>query len=289
MFKACEPDLARKLPEIFPQAWAESFGQDRFGLWQGIYVNGETCRFRWIPPGSFWMGSPEEEQGRFDVEGPQHPVTLETGFWMAEITCTQALWQAVMKENPSRFKGRDLPVESASVDQVGRFIDTLNKMKPGLNVCLPSEAWWEYACRAGTGTAFWFGSSLSSDQANFHGGYPYDGGGEGEYRETTVPVKTFDPNPWGLYQMHGNVWEWCADRWHDTYEGAPDDGSVWLAGGDEDYVARGGSWGDDGWNLRSACRYHARYGFIDDYHGFRLARGPDSSRDGRHGILMREG
>ena len=280
MFKDCEPDLARKLPEVFPQAWAESFGQDRFGLWQGIYVNDEACRFRWIPPGSFLMGSEEDEKERYEDEGPQHLVTLETGFWMADTACSQALWQAVMKENPSEFKGRDLPVENVSFDLAGQFIDTVNQMKPGLDICLPSEAWWEYACRAGSVTPFWFGNSLSSDQANFDGNAPYAGGKRGKFRETTVPVTTFDPNPWGLYQMHGNVWEWCADHWYDTYEGAPNDGSAWLTGGDKNYVVRGGSWYGRGRILRSAYRSHARRVFIGDYFGFRLARGPNS-RQGR--------
>ena len=254
--------------------WASGMGYDAFGLFLAVDVAETDFVMRWIPPGSFLMGSDENEKERLRSEGPQHLVTLETGFWMADTACTQALWQAVMKKNPSRFKGRDLPVEKVSFDQTGKFIETLNQMKPGLNICLPSEAWWEYACRAGTETPFWLGGSLSSDQANFDGNYPYAGGRKGKYRETTVPVKRFDPNPWGLYQMHGNVWEWCADRWHDTYEGAPDDGSAWLTGGDKEPVVRGGSWSFPGRFLRSAWRARVRHVFIDDRFGFRLSRGP---------------
>ena len=229
---------------------------------------------RWIPPGEFMMGSPPNEPERFDVEGPQHQVRFAQGFWLAETACTQALWQAVMGENPSRFSD-DLqnPVENVSWQLAQQFIDKLNQQAPDLALRLPSEAEWEYACRAGTTTPFWFGTELSTEQANYDGNHPYANGETGEYRKKTMPVKTFNPNPWGLYQMHGNVWEWCTDRWHESYDGAPDDGSAWTADDSEYHVCRGGSWIFNGGCLRSA--YRNRDIFSAGNVGFRLARGPE--------------
>ena len=265
-----------QFPEVFPERWGQCFGQDNHGLWQGVYIADIELRLRWIPPGEFLMGSPPNEPERFDFEGPQHRVRFSQGFWMAETTCSQALWQTVMDKNPSQFSDDPQnPVDSVSRDLSREFIDRLNQLVPGLAVRLPSEAEWEYACRAGTTTPFWFGAELSTQQANYDGNYPHAKGKKGEYRKKTVPVKTFQPNPWGLYQMHGNVWEWCEDRWHDNYEGAPDDGSAWTTGDNEYHVCRGGSWINDGRNLRSACRGNDPIGIIDDNHGFRLARGPE--------------
>ena len=162
-----------------------------------LEFKGVQQTFCWIPPGKFLMGSPENQRSE---EGPQHEVTISKGFWMADTACTQALWQAVMGDNPSRFKGEDRPVEQVSWYDVRLFLSQLPyKFDPDL----PTEAEWEYACRAGTQTPFNLGASLSSDQANFYA--------PGMYRKGTVPVRSFPPNVWGLYQMHGNVWEWCAD------------------------------------------------------------------------------
>ena len=264
------------LPPLFPETWAESYGQDQYGLWQGAYIEDIETRFRWIPPGEFIMGSPPDEPERDDDEGPQHRVRIEYGFWLAETACTQALWQAVMGENPSYFKGEENPVEKVSWSVVKQFIERTNGRHPGLNLRLPSESEWEYACRAGTSTPFWFGSKLTTDKANFNGGYPYALGPKGEYRERTVPARHFQPNPWGLYQMHGNVWEWCEDRWHDNYKGAPEGGQPWLTGGNkEQSVLRGGSWIHLGGSLRSACRLHASPSNRYDFYGFRLARDPE--------------
>ncbi len=272
--------VSHLLPDIFPEPWAESYGQDDHGLWQGVYLHDIEVRFRWMPPGEFMMGSPEDEPERFEREGPQHRVRFVRGFWLAETACTQALWQAVMGENPSRFKGDELPVENVSWIDAQEFIERVNRAHPGLALRLPSEAEWEYGCRAGTSTPFWFGTELSTDRANYDGNYPYAGGKKGKDRQKTVPVKRFHPNPWGLYQVHGNVWEWCADPWHDTYEGAPDDGRVWEKDGDSKWaVLRGGSWLLYGRYVRSACRFHDhrdRAGLFGDFGGFRLARGPES-------------
>ena len=255
------------LPETFPESWARSHGQDDYGLWQGVYIRDIEIRFRWIPPGEFLMGSPEDEPERSDNEGPQHRVRFAQGFWLAETACTQALWRAVTGENPNRFKGDDRPVEDVSWDDIQAFLQQLNKAHPGLALRLPSEAEWEYACRAGTRTRYWFGDEIDHDKANYR-----------EKNEGTVPVTRYRRNPWGLYQVHGNVWEWCQDRWHESYQGAPEDGQPWETEGDrERAVLRGGSWVSLGWDLRSAHRpldHRDHADFLANY-GFRLARDPE--------------
>ena len=183
-----------------------------------------------IPTGSFLMGSPTSEESHFASESPQHKVTLET-FWMSQSPITQAQWVSVMGDNPSHFKGEDLPVECVSWHDAMEFCQRLSE-QTGDTYTLPSEAQWEYACRAGTTTPFHFGKTITPDQANYDGNYTYNGGPRGEYRQQTTPVGIFPPNDWGLYDMHGNVWEWCLDQWHPNYEGAPVDGSAWE-GGDE--------------------------------------------------------
>jgi len=140
---------------------------------------------------------------------------------------------------------------------------------------LPSEAEWEYACRAGTATPFWWGSSITPEQANYNGSVePYKGGGKkGECRQKTLPVKSFEPNPWGLYQVHGNVWEWCEDLWHGNYNGAPSDGSAWTTGGRGLRVLRGGSWNYYPRALRSAFRFYGSFlGLRTRFRGLRVAR-----------------
>ncbi len=183
-----------------------------------------------IPAGNFLMGSPTSEESHFTSESPQHKVTLNA-FWMSRSPVTQAQWVSVMGENPSHFKGNDLPVESVSWYDAMDFCRRLSE-QTGDIYTLPSEAQWEYACRAGTTTPFYFGETITPDQANYDGNYTYKGGPRGEYRRQTTPVGCFPPNAWGLYDMHGNVWEWCLDEWHSNYEGAPVDGSAWE-GGDE--------------------------------------------------------
>jgi len=261
-------DIDRLLPENFPDDWAESYGQDDYGVWQGVFVGDLEVRFRWIPAGDFQMGSMQNSD-----EQPIHQVTFDHGFWLAETTATQALWFEVMGDNPSRFnESLDLPVERVSWSNCQVMIKRLNGLKPELLARLPSESEWEYACRAGTTTAFSWGDAISAEQANFDGNHPVGGGAKGEYREKTMRVGRFKPNAWGLYQMHGNVWEWCEDRWHNNYNQAPIDGQAWVDGSSERRVCRGGSWLNSGEPLRSAYRSdwrdaHAR-------HGFRLARGP---------------
>jgi formylglycine-generating enzyme required for sulfatase activity len=145
--------------------------------------------------------------------------------------------------------------------------------KTGQAYGLLSEAEWEYCCRAGSATPFWWGSSITPSQANYDGNYFYAGGGEqGEYRGKTVPVDTFSPNPFGLYQMHGNVWEWVEDVYHGSYDGAPSDGTAWTTGGSGHRVLRGGSWGDNPGNLRAASRSRCSPGYRISLVGFRLSR-----------------
>jgi len=215
-----------------------------------------------IPAGSFKMGS-----DAYDREKPIYDVMLKE-FWMGKYAVTQQQWQAVMGTNPSNFQGENLPVEKLSWHDARTFCQKLSK-KTGKEVRLPTEAEWEYACRAGTNTAYAFGSTLTPNQANFGN------------QKRTVDVDSFAPNAWGLYQMHGNVWEWCLDEYHENYSAKSD---RLKKNGDEAWgdlnvhkedkrlrLLRGGSWVSDPDNCRSACRViiHAdgrSYSF-----GFRVA------------------
>jgi formylglycine-generating enzyme required for sulfatase activity len=258
-----------------PPDFADAWGRDEIGAWfefSAESADGKrvTQRLRWVAPGRFFMGSPETEPGRWPNEGPRHEVVVGQGFWMFDTTCTQALWQAVMAENPSRFKAPDRPVERVSWHDCLRFVERL----PHLGLTLPSEAQWEYACRAGTTTPFSFGSMVTTDQINYDGNYPYPGCPVGPNRRRTVPVASLPANPWGLYEMHGNVWEWCADEWHATYDGAPTDGRAWVDGAANrgaGRVLRGGSWSLSARNARSAYRFAFDANFCDVFLGFRCA------------------
>ena len=205
---------APRHPPAFPPTWASAWGDDVYGLWAELTLPDTdiTQRLRWIEPGEFWMGSPKDDPERFYDEGPRHRVRLSRGYWLADTACSQAFWLAVMGENPSRFTDDPQnPVEQVSWDDVQGFLGQLKTLFPEAVVALPTEAEWEYACRAGTETAFSWGNSITPEQANYDGNYVYADGPKGAYREKTVPVKSFRPNPWGLYQMNGNVDEWCAD------------------------------------------------------------------------------
>jgi formylglycine-generating enzyme required for sulfatase activity len=235
-----------------------------------------------IPAGEFVMGSPTEEEGRDDDEGPQRTVTLPK-FFMGRFQITQAQYESVIGENPSRFQGANRPVERVSWDAAVAFCEKLSE-QTGRTYRLPSEAEWEYACRAGTTTPFYFGSTITTDLANYRGtdrefeGNTYLGnygqGPKGSFREQTTEVGSFPPNAFGLYDMHGNVWEWCQDVWHENYEGAPTDGSAWLEGGNQtSRLLRGGSWGDIPVFCRSAARVRdAPDGTLNDV-GFRVVCG----------------
>ncbi|MFI0401977.1 MAG: SUMF1/EgtB/PvdO family nonheme iron enzyme [Cyanobium sp.] len=229
-----------------------------------------------IPAGEFLMGSPDDEPKRHSAEGPQHRVRLGE-FWMGQTPITQAQWRAVMGTTPSRFKDQpdsdQRPVEKVSWREVMVFCKRLAE-RTDRAYTLPSEAQWEYACRAGTTSAFAFGDTLSSKLANYNGTYVYANGPKGEYRKQTAPVAMFPANAWGLHDMHGNVWEWCLDYFHDSYVGAPADGCAWVDAEDENSAAvrllRGGSWDGNPWDCRSAYRDRGLPGNALNFIGFRV-------------------
>jgi formylglycine-generating enzyme required for sulfatase activity len=263
----------------------------------------------WIPPGRFWMGSPPTEPERRDSESPQHLVQLQ-GFFMGQTPITQAQWREVaswdpqdgeswgreLKLNPSHFRideglisvaslvsGQEVSTDQRPVEQVSwmdamEFCNRLSQ-RTGRHYSLPSEAQWEYACRAGTTTPFHFGETISSELANYDGNQSFGEGPRGAYLERTTPVGMFLANAWGLRDMHGNVWEWCLDHWHANYEGAPKDGSAWFdlntnkanIKKDERRVLRGGSWFSFPKRCRSAYRLRHRSGFAGNFYvGFRV-------------------
>ncbi|OED36482.1 hypothetical protein AB833_26870 [Chromatiales bacterium (ex Bugula neritina AB1)] len=256
--------------------WAAATGTDSYGRWAAFELGDQSYRLRWIKPGEFLMGSPDEEPECSDNEA-LHTVTLSHGYWLAETAVSQALWQHVAGGNPSHFEGADLPVEQVSFDDIkNEFLPELNRILPAFNAQLPTEAQWEYACRAGTSTPFHFGDSLTTGLANYDGDYPYNGQKKGEYRSKTIPVSDLQINPWGLYQMHGNVWEWCADSPREFKKGETVVDPIGLEG--QERVLRGGSWCGRGRSLRSACRLGFGPSLCGCNYGFRLAQVPEGLR-----------
>ena len=244
-----------------------------------------------IPAGTFLMGSPRDETERSDVEGPLHEVKLAS-FFLGQTPITQAQWRVVagwqerpgeqwgrrldlepsyhqnkgmQGENKTRFLAGESNIDQCPVERVSwwdamEFCNRLSQ-RTGRTYTLPSEAQWEYSCRAATTTPFHFSKTISPELANYDGNYTYVDGPKGINRNQTTPVGMFPANAWGLYDMHGNVWEWCADYWHSNYNRTPVDGSPKIipdANKDEIRLLRGGSWGDSPRNCRSAFRdyYH---------------------------------
>ena len=231
------------------------------------FTNRIGMRFVWIPPGSFVMGSPKDELERKDDE-IQHKVTLTRGFYMGIYAVTQEEWQAVMGKNPSKITGeKNLPVEQVAWHDCQEFVKKL-RAKDNKPYRLPTEAEWEYACRAATMSPFHFGETISTDQANYQGDAVYGTGKKGVFRKKTTPVGSFQPNAWGLYDMHGNVWQWCQDWYGET---SPKD-AVDPQGPAEgkDRVMRGGSWGVHPDFCRTACRYKLEPNWRDDAIGLRV-------------------
>lgn len=248
--------------------------------------NGITLEMVEIPGGTFMMGAPKNEQGSGDRERPQHQVTVQP-FFMGRYPVTQAQWRAVaalpqvnkeLDPNPSYFKGDERPVERISWYDAWEFCARLNfriNFTAGRDYRLPSEAEWEYACRAGTTTPFYFGETITTDLANYDGNSTYGNAPKREHRQgqETTTVGSFPQNAFGLYDMHGNVWEWCADTWHENYEGAPKDGSAWLDVNDNHYrLLRSGSWLNTPDYCRSAFRtYYVAGVRLIYFNGFRVA------------------
>ena len=290
--------IRHPLANGIPPAWVDAWGQDEYGGWVAIELDNVSQLLRWVPPGEFLMGSPESEQGRYERE-IQHQVTLQ-GFWLFDTPVTQALWHAVMGENPSRFQastssatGLTRPVENVSWNDAQEFIAKLNTALPGLELCLPSEAQWEYACRAGTKTATyavdleilgkrnaplldkiaWYGGNSGVD-FELENGYDVSSWKEKQYENKwagTHPVGLKQPNSLGLYDMLGNVWEWCEDYWSDTYPAEAQTDPTGLASGSS-RVIRGGSWSGIVRFVRAAYRRRDEPGNRLDSQGFRCAR-----------------
>ena len=238
--------------------WASEVGRDEYGLWVKFEVVGVCQRLRWIPPGRFWMGASPDDREAFAEESPRHEVHLTRGYWLFDTPCTQALWQAVMGTNPSRFKGGERPVERVSWENCQEFIERLNAQLPGLALCLPTDAQWEYACRAGTETARY------AENLEAIAWYEVNSGGE------THAVGRLQPNAWGLYDMLGNVEEWCQDGQQDYTEevqvdpvGATDAGAY--------RTIRGGSWNVSARRVRAAHRVWGPPGEAVGLLGFRCA------------------
>jgi formylglycine-generating enzyme required for sulfatase activity/tRNA A-37 threonylcarbamoyl transferase component Bud32 len=230
-----------------------------------------------VPSGDFTIGSPNDE-GDSD-EKPQQQLTLAP-FYIGKFPVTQAQWKAVallseikifLNPNPSRFEGVNRPVENISWYEAMEFCARVS-LKTGKNYRLPSEAQWEYACRGKTLTDFHFGETITKELANYNANSNYAEAAKGIYRCQTTDVGSFKPNAFGLYDFHGNVWEWCADFWHSNYNGMPGDGRVWQDRGDESLrLLRGGSWNDHPPNCRSACRLRYQPDCRASIVGFRVA------------------
>ena len=235
-----------------------------------------------IPPGRFLMGAPEGEEGATEDEFPQHEVVIDYAFALGQCTVTYEEFEAYRFHTRSKAAYHQgcvaelEPVVDIAWADAQAFIAWQNE-RQGLTGRadawrLPSEAEWEYACRAGTTTPFHYGKTISPAHANYDAKYTYAGGPKGRARDRVVGVGSYPANPFGLHDMHGNVWEWCADPWHENYSGAPSDGSVWDEGGDSDMrVLRGGSFDSAPQGLRSASR-HALWTMFGVGNGFRLAR-----------------
>ncbi|MGA1475500.1 MAG: formylglycine-generating enzyme family protein, partial [Prochlorothrix sp.] len=235
-----------------------------------------------VPAGSFLMGSPESEIDRDSDEGPQHRVNFPRDFWVGQFAVTQAQYQAVMGSNPATSSDRDRfvdpnkPVINVSWDDAVAFCEALTQLT-GRTYRLLTEAQWEYACRAGTSTPFAFGETITPDLVNYNGKRPYANAPKGEFRRETTVVGSFPANAWGLYDMHGNVWEWCRDPWTGDYtwkkdHPATNDGSIIFpySNTEERRVLRGGSWFVNARNTRSASQGRFRRDYRNVINGFRV-------------------
>ncbi len=245
-----------------------------------------------VPAGSFTMGSPDKESEHQSNESPQHKVTFEKPFAAGKFAVTRDEFEAFVKDSSYKaeggcygYMGSEWKFDSAKSWRAPGFTQTGSHpvvcvnwndakaytswlaKKTGKAYRLLSESEREYVTRAGTSTPFWWGAQISVDQANYDGNYTYNGGPKGEWRQKTVPVKSFEANPWGLYQVHGNVWEWVEDCWHGDYHNAPSDGSAWTSGNCTYRVLRGGSWNNYPADLRAARRNDITPGYRNSVSG----------------------
>ncbi|MDD3246207.1 MAG: formylglycine-generating enzyme family protein [Methanosarcina sp.] len=237
----------------------------------GNFTNLETLassysgmEFVLIPSGEFDMGASSEEKGRSDSESSLHKVTIKNPFYMGKYPVTQKQWEKIMGNNPSHFKGEARPVEMVSWNEVQEFVNKLNAAEETDKYRVPSEAEWEYACRAGTQTRYSFGGDES--KLNEYAWYAENSGSK------THSIGRKNPNLWGLYDMHGNVWEWVQDKWQENYIVSPPDGSVWEDGNSFYRGSRGGSWYCDTKSCRSASRFGRDPESLFSNLGFRLLR-----------------
>ena len=284
------------LANVHAPEWAWGWGQDGHGVFVDIEIARVIQRMRWIYPGTFLMGSPDSEKERADWEWPRHRVTLTQGYWLADTPCTQELWEAVMGQNPSRFPSPQRPVEQVSWEDCQRFFEYVDASRSDLRLGLPTEAQWERACRAETEGATWLGDlevrghrdAPLLDSIAWYGGNSGvdfdlpDGYDSSDWKGKQYPhekagtrqVKLKKPNPWGLYDMLGNVYEWCGDGWESgkVYEGGERVDPV-ISGGPF-RVYRGGSWGSYARRVRAAYRLGGVPGYRHRSLGFRLSRGP---------------
>ena len=235
--------------------WSSAHGSDQYGSWADLVLNGITQRFRLIHPGTFIMGSPPDEKGRGDFETP-HSVVITRGYWMADSDCTQALWLAMMGANPSYFKGDLIPVDSVSFDDCVQFLKVVNGRVQGLGARLPTEAEWEYACRAGTSTPY------AGPNLNDLGWY------YGNNHDKPHEVRMKLPNAWGLYDMHCDVSQWCQDWYGEYPTNSVSDPEGPLAGFLK--VLRGGGWLSSQDECRSAFRHAAVPSMHSEQVGFRI-------------------
>jgi formylglycine-generating enzyme required for sulfatase activity len=231
--------------------------------------DGVELEMVFIPGGNVLMGSQENERGIDYLELLQHRARVSP-FFLGRYPVTQEQYEVVMGKNRSYFKGANRPVEQVTWHDATEFCWRLSQ-KTGRVYRLPSEAEWEYACRGGTTTPFSFGETITTDLVNYNGKLTYRSAPKGVWRKQTTDVGSFPPNAFGLYDMHGNVWEWCQDVWHRNYNGAPTDGSAWETGGRTSIrVVRGGSWDSNPINCCSAYRSKSDFGLRTDYGGFRV-------------------
>jgi formylglycine-generating enzyme required for sulfatase activity len=282
------------------EAWRIMRWRSRHWAHREQLAEGVALTMLRIPAGSFEMGAPETEAESLERERPVQRVTLGE-FLLGQTPITQAQWRAVAQwqrlehedrelwpesldpdpvaklVNPERFQGEQRPVVNVSWHDAMAFCQRL-RLRTGKNYTLPSEAQWEYACRAGTISPFHCGSTISTKLANYNETKVYGDGEKGEYRRQTMDVASFPANPWGLHDRHGNVWEWCADNWHNNYEGAPEDGRAWINEKENDFndkmnlmLLRGGSWLNGPGLCRSAFRFNQYRDSRYDYcFGFRV-------------------